>query len=418
MKSRSLITITSLVVALILLAGACSAGFIAGRVLVPGTSRLVIGAPGQVDGTSSSNAKQPGGTPKDVSQLFAPFWQAWQLVHNEYVDQPVNDVTLMRGAIKGMLESLGDKHSSYFTPEQLTQVNAHLNGETYEGIGAWVDVTGKYLSIIGPIPGSPAEKAGLKLGDLIIAVDGQDMTGQDGDLVRQKLLGPKGTTVRLTIRRPSVDQPFDVEIQRASITIPSVTGKMLDGNIAFVQLFTFGDKTSDDLRAVLKDLLAQHPAGLVLDLRGNGGGYLDTGIAVASEFIRDGVVMYEQYGDGQKKTFQSSGNGLATDIPLVVLINQGSASASEIVAGAIQDRGRGKLVGVTSYGKGSVQVITPLSSGEGAIRVTVARWLTPNGKTIQEVGLKPDVEVKITEDDIKTNRDPQLDQAVALLTQK
>lgn len=414
MKSKGLLAVTGLAVAFILLIGACSAGFVAGRVWFPGSSPLTS----QAGGPSLPGASVPGGTPQDASQLFVPFWQAWQLVHAEYVDQPVNDVSLMRGAIKGMLESLGDKHTSYFTPEQYDQVTTQLTGETYEGIGAWVDVTGKYLSIIGPIPGSPAEKAGLMLGDKIIAVDGEDMTGVDGDLVRQKLLGPKGTRVRLTIRRVALDQPFDVEIERASITIPSVSGKMLDGKIAYVQVFTFGEKTSADLRQVLQDLLAQHPAGMVLDLRGNGGGYLDTGIAVASEFIRDGVVMIEQYGDGQKKVYQSNGNGLATDIPLVVLINQGSASASEIVAGAIQDRGRGKLVGVTSYGKGSVQVVTPLSSGEGAVRVTVARWLTPNGKTIHELGLKPDIEVKITDDDIKANRDPQLDQAVALLMQK
>lgn len=420
MKPKSLLVLLSVLVALIIITGACSAGFIAGQVLDTPTARSFVQAPslpGLEEDSTAASPTQRTLSPQDRDQLFEPFWQAWDLVHEQYVDQPVDDDVLMQGAIRGMLEALGDQHTSYMDPETYTRINSQLHGEEYEGIGAWVDVQGEFLKIISPMPGSPAEKAGLKPGDAIIAVDGEDMIGVDGELVRQKVIGPRGSTVRLTISREGLDEPFDVLVTRASIVVPTVESKMLAGNVGYVRLFTFGEKTDDDLRAALKDLLAQKPAGLVLDLRYNGGGFLDTGIAVASEFIGDGVVMHEEYGDGSRDTKEARKGGLATDIPLVVLINEGSASASEIVAGAIQDRGRGQLVGVTSFGKGSVQVISQLKENNGAVRVTIARWLTPNGRTIHQLGLEPNVMVEITEEDVQAQRDPQLDKAVELLTQ-
>ena len=416
MKSRVLLAAGGVLIAFILLSGACSAGFIAGRVFTPSSSgNAVVRVPGLPEFNTGGPVRTPNaGTPKNLEPLFAPFWQSWNLIHDEYVDQPVNDETLMQGAIRGMLEALGDPHSSYLDPNQYERSNATLNGDEYEGIGAWVDVKGEFLTIISPMPGSPAEKAGLRPGDEIIAVNGEDMTGVDGETVRQKVIGPKGTTVRLTIQREGKDKPFDVSVERASIVVPTVEGKMLENKVAYVHLFTFGDQTAADLRSTLKDLLKQEPQGLILDLRNNGGGYLDTAIAVASEFIGDGVVMYEQYGDGSLATYEAKPGGLATKIPMAVLINEGSASASEIVAGAIQDRGRGKLVGVTSFGKGSVQNYTPLINNEGAVRITIARWLTPNKRQIHQVGLEPDVKVEITQEDFQANRDPQLEAAVKL----
>jgi carboxyl-terminal processing protease len=267
------------------------------------------------------------------------------------------------------------------------------------------------------MPGSPAEKAGLKSGDEVIAIDGEDMTGLDGEIARQKVLGPAGTKVVLTIRRSGVEEPFDVEITRAAITSSNVIGRMLDNNIAYVQLLVFGDqKTTQDLRDTLERLMAENPSGLILDLRGNGGGLLDSAIDVASEFIPDGIIAYEQYGDGQLKTFNANRGGLATDIPLVVLINEGSASASEIVAGAIQDRERGKLVGATSYGKGSVQIWTELVNQQGAVRVTIAKWLTPNKQTIDGKGLQPDVQVDFNEQEFNQGIDSQLQKAIEVLS--
>jgi carboxyl-terminal processing protease len=419
MKSKAMLYAGVGLFVMILLAGTCSAGFFIGQAYAPSASTtqplaetvpLLQITPNQIESTPAA------GTPADLGQLFEPFWQSWNIVHDQYVDQPVDDEVLMRGAIKGMMESLGDQHSSYMDPEQYKQANIPLEGE-YEGIGAWVDPSGEFLTIVSPMPGSPAEEVGLRPGDEILAVDGEDMTGIDGSLVIRRVLGPAGSTVKLTVRREGLAEPFDVEVTRANITIPSVVSRMLDEDVAYVNLTTFGDKSTSELRSALKDLLAQKPVGLILDLRNNPGGELTTAIEVASEFIGDGVIMYEAYGDGRQDTYTARKGGLATEVPLVVLINEGSASASEIVAGAIQDRQRGNLIGTTSFGKGSVQNWIPLKNNEGAVRVTIARWLTPNGRTIHEKGLEPDIAVEITEADIQAQRDPQLAKAVELLTQ-
>lgn len=413
MRTRPLVVVLGVAIGFILLTGTCAAGFVAGRVLLPASPPAALQLPGVPSLDAGGGAQN--GTSQNLDNLFAPFWQVWQLVHDQYVDQPVDDVTLMRGAIRGMLESLGDAHTSYLDPANAANLDAQLNGDQYEGIGAWVDTSSDFLSIISPIPGSPAEKAGLRPADKVIAVDGEDVTGIDGEQVRQRILGPVGSTVKLTISRQGVAQPLVFEIVRASITVPTVEAKTLAGNIAYVHLYTFGDTSAQDLHNELKQLLDQKPQGLILDLRNNGGGYLDTAIAVASEFIGDGAVMYEVYGDSRRVTFDAQPGGLATNIPLVVLINQGSASASEIVAGAVQDRGRGKLVGVKSFGKGSVQMVVPLLNDQGEARVTVARWLTPAERTINGVGLAPDVKVEMTDQDLQAGLDPQLDQAVQLL---
>ncbi|HSO27321.1 MAG TPA: S41 family peptidase [Anaerolineales bacterium] len=418
MNSRTTIVLISILAVLVLLTGACSAGFVAGRVFAApaGASALrpdaIAGGMEEALRSYDSNA-----TPEDLDQLFEPFWQAWDMVHEQFVDQPVDDEVLMRGAIQGMLDSLGDAHTSYLTPEMFERSEAHLQGEEYEGIGAWVDITGDYLTIISPMPGSPAKEAGLQPDDKVIAVDGDDMTGIDGELVRQRVIGPAGSEVTLTIQREGLEEPFDVTLKRASIIVPSVEGEMLEDNIAYVRLYTFGDETAQDLRDILRELMAQNPEGIILDLRYNGGGYLQTAVDVASQFIGDGIVMYEEYGDGTRTTYEARRGGLATDIPMVVLINEGSASASEIVAGAIQDRERGLLVGTTSFGKGSVQNYSPLVNDQGAIRVTIARWLTPNERQINGSGLEPDVLVELTEEDFAASIDAQLDKAIELLRQ-
>lgn len=398
--------------AVVLLGGAFSGGVVVGW-LLPGQSQLGSSLfPSYVSSDEVQSAAPSG----EREELFKPFWEAWDIVHQQYVDQPVDDLQLMRGAIEGMLTSLGDEHTSYMDPDSFRTANEHLEGKEYEGIGAWVDITGEYLKIISPMPGSPAEKAGLRTGDIILKVDQEDMTGIAGDLVLKKVLGPAGSSVTLTIRRDSVEAPFDVTIQRARITTPQTESKMLDQNVAYIRLFTYGDLTASELRSGLRELLAKKPVGLVLDLRGNGGGYLDTAVAVLSEFFKPGtIVMYEEYGNGDRITLKTKGGATATDIPLVVLVDEGSASSSEITAGAIQDLGRGVLVGKTTYGKGSVQNWVALKENAGAVRVTVARWLTPNNRQINSVGLTPDFEIEFTEEDVQADRDPQLDKAVEIL---
>ena len=404
-------------IGLILIAGAFSGGVWVGYFLpntVAAGNSLLLNTKNTSSPQTSTTPETIITPPPDTTGLFSSFWQVWDLVHQEYVDQPVNDTTLMQGAIKGMLDSLGDSHTVYMDPQESQQASADLSG--YEGIGAYVDTTTKYLTIVSPIPGTPAEAAGLQPGDEIIAVDKKDVTTEAPSTVLQMVLGKAGTQVTLTIQRQNVDQPFDVTITRARIVIPTIQGKMLDGNIAYIDLSTFGQTTADDLKAELKTLLAQNPKGLILDLRDDGGGYLDTAVDVVSQFLDQGTVLIEQYGDGTRDTYAVKSGGLATNIKLVVLVNSGTASASEITAGAIQDYKRGILIGTTTYGKGSVQVWTDLVNGQGGVRITVARWLTPNGRQINGVGLTPDIVVDRTQDDIKAGKDPQLDRAIQYLT--
>jgi len=398
-------------VAMVLVVCSFGGGLVAGR-FIPGLPAAITS---NSQGTSTGNGQ--GGTPADLQSLFAPFWQAWNIIHQQYVDQPVDNTKLMEGAINGMMESLGDPHSTYMNPQVYKDATSQLQG-SYAGIGAYVDTNGTLLTITKPMPDSPAEKAGLQAGDQVIAVDGQDVTGLLPEAVRQKVLGPSGTKVTLTIQRQGETAPLNVDITRAVIVVPSVTSKMLDNGIAYVQISTFGDSTTKDLHTQLGALLAQKPKALILDLRDNGGGYLDTAISVASEFMPSGVVVTEVSGDGKKQSYNVTKGGLATDssLPMIVLVNAYSASASEIVAGALQDTGRAKLLGVTTYGKGSVQNWVPLSDNQGAVRVTIARWLTPEGRTIDKKGLAPDIVINMTADDVKAGKDPQLDAAVKQLT--
>lgn len=458
MNNRVLLTIFSVFAVLVLVSGACIGGFAAGRftapektveVQVPGAPQTIIvtlepdsnGVPQPQVTPLPPVSVQPPPSPEELEQLFEPFWEAWTILHQNYVDQPLDEEALMRGAIDGMMQALGDQHTAYMDPDQFRQSSMSLEGE-YEGIGAWVDTNAEYLTIVSPMPGSPAEKAGLKPGDEIVTIDGKDMTGIDGNVVIRSVLGPANSKVVLGVRREGETKLLEFTIIRAKIIVPSVESKMLEGDIAYVHLFTFGDKTSADLKAALQTLMAQNPKGLILDLRNNGGGYLQTAIEVTSQFIPAGqVVMHEDYGNGERDTYTALRGGLATEIPMVVLVNEGTASASEIVSGAIQDYGRGILVGVTTFGKGSVQTVVPLSNEQGAVRVTVARWLTPKDRQIHEVGLTPDVKLAVftqeqwdagidleaqglteadviilTEEEVKAQRDPQLEKAIELLS--
>jgi carboxyl-terminal processing protease len=415
MNKRIILYIVGSVIVFFLVVGSFSMGVFFGNVFASSETPISSTVLQEtVENVLQTNTPKDTSSPADLEELFEPFWQGWDIVHDLYIDQPVDDETMMQGAIKGMMDSLGDQHSSYMDPEQYRQANMEIVGE-YEGIGAWVDATGEYLTITSPMPGSPAEKAGLKPGDQIIAVDGEDMTGIDGSLVIRKVLGPAGSSITLTIIREGEDKPFDVTFNRANIIIPGVESEMLDGNIAYIKLYNFGGNSTEQVISSLEELLAQNPDGLIFDLRNNPGGDRDIAVEITSQFVPEGVIMYQEYGDGTSDTLEAIPGGLATDIPLVVLINEGSASASEIVAGAIQDYERGTLVGMTSFGKGSVQNWIPLVDDQGAVRVTIARWLTPNRQTIHELGLEPDVVVELTEEDFLAERDPQLDKAIELL---
>jgi len=413
--NKNLKYIFVVLVVIVVVLGSFAGGFMTGHLIpyagLPFMEKDLVALP-----APTVTGEQQTATPGNLQELFKPFWEAWTLVHENYVDQPVNDVTLMRGAISGMMDALGDEHSSYMDPKDFEQANASLEGE-YEGIGAYVDTTTEYLTIMSPMPDSPAERAGLKPGDLVVGIDGEDMTGISGEAVRLKIIGPEGTTVHLTILREGEKELLEFNIVRKKISMKSASGEMLDDQIAYIQVTTFGARTTPELLATLTELMKQNPKGIILDLRNNGGGYLQTAVEVASQFVNEGVVLYEQYGNGNRTTYDVMPGGLAADesIPMIVLINEGSASASEIVAGALQDLGRAELVGVTSYGKGSVQNWIPLSGDNGAVRISIAKWLTPNERTIDELGLDPDHAVEMTEEDYLADRDPQLDKAVELI---
>jgi carboxyl-terminal processing protease len=357
-------------------------------------------------------------TPEDAGDAFLPLWEAWAKLSALEIPEELTETQFMRAALQGMMLSLDDPYTGYLDPEISRQWAIDLSGE-YEGIGAWVDTTAEYLTIISPIPGSPAEAAGLQAGDRVIAIDGDDMTGIDGSIVIQRVLGPAGTTVVLTIERDSLEEPFDVTIVRERITIPNVAYEMLENGVAYLQLITFSQTAHNDLVNALEELLAEDPVGLILDLRGNGGGYLHIAEAITSEFIEEGVILIEEYGDGTEDIYEArSTRGLATEIPLVVLINGGSASASEILAGAVKDYGRGLLVGTTTFGKGSVQIPVELQNDEGSVRITIARWLTPDRHHIQDIGLEPDINIEVTEEQFLAGEDPQLEAAIQALLEQ
>jgi carboxyl-terminal processing protease len=411
--NRPLKTVLGLLVGIILLGGAFAGGFLVGHLVPSGNQLPFFGD--LIPSAPTTTPEQQAATPNEVSTLFAPFWEAWNIIHEQYVDQPVDDTALMRGAIRGMMDALGDKQTFYMDPIVYQTETSSLQGE-YEGIGAYVDTDGEYLTIISPIAGSPADAAGLRPGDKIIGIDGEDMTGTPPEEARQKVLGPAGTTILLKIQREGEAAPLEVSITRARIEVKSAEGKMLEDGIAYLDINTFGDNTTSELQTTLDTLLAENPRGIIIDLRNNGGGYLHTSVEVASEFIADGVVLYEQYGDGRRDVYDANGNGQATDLPIAVLMNEGSASASEILAGALQDYGRAKLVGVQSYGKGSVQIWFPLSNEEGAARVTIAKWLTAKERAIDGIGLTPDVYVECSECTLTdTENDIQVQAAIETL---
>ena len=367
------------------------------------------------DADSAEDLAEEANTPSEIQDNFLAFFGTWRMAEYANLEDLVSYEELMRAALSGMVASLGDQHTSYLDPEELRQSELSLDGE-YEGIGAWVDPTSEYLTIIAPMQGSPAEAAGLLPGDKVVAIDGDDMTGIDGNAVISRILGPAGSIVILTIEREGLDALFDVEIKRSAIFVPSVQSEMLDDEIAYIQLLTFGVSTSAELESALESLLAENPKGLILDLRNNGGGFLITSVEVTSQFVSEGIALYEEFGDGSRDVHEIQPGGIATEIEMVVLVNGGSASASEIVAGAIQDSGRALLVGETTFGKGSVQISPLLSNNQGALRITIAYWLTPSERQIHGLGLEPDVIVELSNADLEANLDPQLEKAIELLS--
>jgi len=354
------------------------------------------------------------GPTSDEDEAFQVFWEAWNLLKEEYYGELPDAQKLSRSALRGVLSTLEDKNTALIEPE-ISKILDEDSAGSFEGIGATVRVNqDNVLEIVRPFPGQPADKAGVKAGDVVIAVDGKSIVGFSVYEAVALIRGPAGTTVKLSIVRKGEEKPIEISVTRAKIVIPLVQSKMLDGNIAYVSLYDFSAQATEQLNSSLQTLLDQKPKGLIFDLRDNPGGFLQQAIQVADIFLDSGVVVSEKDKDGNGQTFRSGPRGVGQSIPLVVLVNEGSASASEIVAGALQDRDRAKLIGDKTFGKGSVQLPHQLSDGS-ELRVTIAHWFTPNGRQIHGTGLTPDIVVPITEEDATAGRDPQLERAVQYL---
>src|SRR5581483_8874525 len=340
-----------------------------------------------------ANAAAPGA---DAQLNLDLLMQAWRLIDNHYVDrQAVESTRLTYGAISGMVDSLGDTgHLTFLTPEMLKQHENYTAG-SFEGIGAQVEQRGDYVVIVAPMDDSPALKAGLKPGDAILKVNGEDMTGKSVQDVINKILGPAGTQVTLTILDASNGSQRDVTLTRAKIIVNNVSWAQVPGTtIAVVRIAGFSDNVSVGLKKALTEIQTQKLTGVVLDLRNNPGGLLSEAVTTASQFLSTGDVLLEKDAQGNVTHVAVESGGVATNIPLVVLINYGSASASEIVAGALQDAGRAKLVGETTFGTGTVLNTFSLSDGSAMLLAT-SEWLTPKGRVIWHQGIQPDEKVSL-----------------------
>lgn len=331
----------------------------------------------------------------------ALFWQVWKAVQDDYITQPVVDQDLFYGAIHGLASAVGDPYTVFFDPTESKAFSESLNG-SFEGIGAEIGEREGQIVVIAPLPNSPAALAGLQTNDAIIKIDDFDTYGLSVDEAIEKIRGPKGTAVMLTIYRAGASDLMDISITRDTIDIPSAeyTTEIIAGQtIATISLVQIDETSAEDMRALLNQVLLDQPQGLILDLRSNPGGVLEDAIDISSLFLDSGLVVSEEYGDGTLRSYEVSVDAILPDQPkLVVLMNGGSASAAEIIAGALQDHKRAYVIGQTSFGKGSVQSYQEFPDGS-SLKMTVAHWLTPNQRTIDGVGITPDVVVESVADE-------------------
>lgn len=389
-------------------------GFLIGRMGEPATAQAPAESNGEA-GPAAETAAERNLSPDDMDI----FWEAMELLERDFFGELPSPRARSYGAINGVLDLLDDPNTSFLTPEEATSFLESMDG-TFEGIGAtveWAEDLGA-VRIIEPFENQPAWNAGLRRNDLVVEIDGEavaDMSNLSEAI--SKIKGPRGTDVRLTVRRAGREEPFEIVVTRDVIQIPIVFSERLgeNGEIAYVRLSRFSDDAGRKLRDVIDELLADDPKGLIFDLRGNPGGLLREAVQVSSIFLEDERVLIERFSDGTEQIYDTEGGSLVPDdLPLVVLVDEGSASASEIVAGAIQDVGRAVLVGTTTFGKGSVQLPHQLSDNS-LMRVTIARWFTPADRSIDGTGLEPDIVIEITNEQIENDEDPQLDRALELI---
>lgn len=346
---------------------------------------------------------------------FKLFWEVWSAIKDRYYEQPLKDKDLFYGALSGLAAGTGDPYTNFLEPQAAQDFDQSIRG-AFGGIGAEIGMKKELIQIIAPLPDTPAERAGLLAGDVIAKINDEETAGLSVEEAVRKIRGEKGTKVRLSIYRANAKKPlFDVTITRDIIRITSVKSKMLPDGIAYVEMSSFNADTADRFDAAIQALLKNKPKGFILDLRNDPGGLLDQAQRVAAAWVGDNVVVKERRQGKIFEELRGIGTPRLANLPTLVLINQGSASASEIVAGALQDYGLARLVGTKTFGKGSVQEVQEFEDGS-AVKITIAEWLTPKERTIHKTGLEPDVKVEQTPEDYEAKRDPVLERAVGILT--
>lgn len=349
---------------------------------------------------------------------FSLFWKVWNAVETKYAGRSsIDRQKMVWGAAQGMVNALGDPYSVFFPPHEAELFETSVKGK-FSGIGIEIGMRDNVITVISPLKDTPAYRAGLKAGDKIIKINAtstQDMTLDEAVFL---IRGERGTPVTLTISREGQKQPLEIKIVRDNIQIPILDTEKKDNGIFVIKLYNFSENSPDAFRSALREMISSGSDKLILDLRGNPGGYLEASVDMASWFLPPGkIVSIEDFGNSDQENYRSRGYDIFKNLPFVILVDEGSASASEILAGALQDYKIATLVGTKTFGKGSVQELVPIT-GDTSLKLTIARWLTPNGRSISEKGLEPDVEVKMTEEDRNAGKDPQMQKAIEILTSK
>ncbi|MDD2731747.1 MAG: S41 family peptidase [Candidatus Pacebacteria bacterium] len=352
--------------------------------------------------------------PSDIN--FSLFWEAWKKISESYVNSSkLNTQEMIYGAIAGMVNSLKDPYTVFFNPDESKKFLEDVTGE-FEGVGMEIGIRKGQLQVVAPLDNSPAEQAGLRPGDKIVKIGDKSTADMPIEEAVNLIRGPKGTEVKLSIYRNGWDAPKEFIIKRAVIVVPSIDWRIIDNNIAYIKISHFSENATWDFHKAAAEILKSSSDRIILDLRNNPGGYLEVSQDIAGWFIeKDKVVVIEDFGGKRdKKVYYAEGNARLLGYPIVILVNEGSASAAEILAAAIKENRSAQIIGKNSFGKGSVQELENLSDSS-SLKITVANWLTPNGNLITDVGLKPDIEVDLTEDDYDNDRDPQLDKAIEII---
>ncbi len=380
--------IAYILVAILFLGASFATGFFVGQSHAALATPLEsIRIPSIVSNPLSQTANPP--KPADLSLIQ----DAWNRIHSNYVGrQKLDDSALVYGAIKGMVGALNDPYTLFFTPDETQSFLSNVNGK-FDGIGAEVGMRNGKITVIAPLKDTPAERAGLQAGDVMLAIDSQDASAMSLDEAVAKIRGTAGTKVTLKLQRQGVAAPVVISVLRETINVPSLRWQIRDDGIAVISFYEFSQNAPQDFQNAANDILTHHAKGIVLDMRNNPGGYLDAAVNVAGWLLpQQSLVVTEDFGNGQKTEHQTIGAGQLKDIPIVVIVNKGSASAAEILAGALEDDRQAQIVGEQSFGKGSVQELDTLA-GNTSLKMTVAHWLTPSGKSIQGQGITPTVPV-------------------------